>query len=571
MSSHRAGSLFKGLFVSVGAGALLGALGCASVLPPLTPPEAGGAAWRELVSKHVVLRTDRGEADAREALVELEQAYVALHEIGFPSVSIDGSRILVVHFDRERDYKKLMPPATAGVFMSRLPNDLFPEPTMVVRGKLDAAARGTFLHEITHMFVHKSLPGAPTWLNEGLAQYWETLAVEDGGAIVGRPIVERRAWAQTRWSSERVGVFMQLKVPVGSVPTVIDLTAMRPGEFYLWRADPKDPTLEEARRGTTNYLGAWGLVHMLLHDPVYQPRFDSMMEHMGKSVPAQRAWELAIAGVDAEEMETAYRQHMLNKFETMVLRTPYEHPEVAIEVSRVLPPAEVHVLWARLQPWRDPDLPAARADMEAALKLGEGSAEVSFWGGVFRARTGDLAAAEEAMQAAVAAQPKETRYLHGLAWLLRERALKEGASPESGRRADEAMARLAKVASSGSELNTLASNAMLLQRWDEALSFARRAVSADPACRFCFATLGKVLFAKKDYGAAVAAQQIAVSMVPDGARMPAEEAKLREYVEEARKQAEGTPAPEKAPAPEKKPGEAGAAEKAGAEGKPGAK
>ena len=571
MSSHRAGSLLKGLFVSVGAGALLGALGCASVLPPLTPPEAGGAAWRELVSKHVVLRTDRGEADAREALVELERTFVALHDVGFSQVGIEGSRIVAVHFDRERDYLKFEPAGTAGAFLWRLPNDLEAEPTMLVWGTLDVTARATLQHELTHLFVRASLAGLPPWMSEGLAQYWETLSVENGSAFVGRPLVKMRAWAQSNWMSERVGAFMQSKVPVGAVPSVVDLASMSAGDFYVWGRDPNNPSLDTLKSRTTHYLGAWGLVHLLMHDPAYQPRLDSMMEQMAGGVAPRRAWELALAGVNAEEMETAYRQHMLNKFETMVLRTAYQHPAVAIEAERVMDPAEVHLLWARLRPWRGDDLPAARADVEAAVKLAPGGVEVRFWSALFQARTGDLAAAEKELEEVIAAKPKEARYLTALALVRGKQASGQAPGSEAGLRFAEVMARLAKVAATGPELDMVAEYEAGRRRWDSARSFAERAVKVDPVCGSCFATLAVTLFAKQEYGAAAAAQQIALSLLPDGAQAPAEETKLREYVEAARKQAEGTPAPEKAPAPEKEPGEAGAAEKAGAEGKPGAK
>ncbi len=35
-------------------------------------------------------------------------------------------------------------------------------------------------HELTHRFVHFYLPGAPRWLNEGLAKYYSTMVIEDG-------------------------------------------------------------------------------------------------------------------------------------------------------------------------------------------------------------------------------------------------------------------------------------------------------------------------------------------------------------------------------------------------------
>lgn len=529
---------------------LLATLGCTAALPPLTPPEAGGAPWREMVSKHVVLRTDRSDDDAREALVELEHAYVALREIGFPQVKIDGSRIVVVHFDRERDYLQTGPAGTAGVFSWKLPNDLSPEPTMVVWGTLDAQARSTLLHEVTHMFVRSSLAEVPTWFNEGLAQYYETLSVEEGSAIVGRPIRDKRAWARSEWTTERSGPFIQTKIPVGSVPSIDELVAMDASTFYVPGKDPNNPTLDELKKRSTNYVGAWGLVHLLMHDPAYQPRLDAWMEQMSGGVPPRRAWTAAVAGVDGEAFETAYRQHMLNKFETMVLKTPYAHPEVTAEISRTMEPAEVHVLWARLRPWSGPHLEMARADLETAVTLAPHSAEPNFWGGLLRARSGDFAGAERSIEAALAASPDSGRYLQGLALVRSQRAEGKAPGSEDVKRADDTMARLAKVASSGSELNTVASYQADRRRWDEALAFAQRAVKADPTCSQCFSTLALALFTNLKFGDAVAAQLMAISLLPDGMPATKHEAKLREYAEAARTHgADPSPAPAPASAP----------------------
>lgn len=516
---------------SIAAAALMATLGCTKILPPLTAPEAGGAPWRELVSKHVVLRTDREDEDAREALVELEQTIVALHDLAFPNVDIDNRRLLAVHFDRERDYTSFYRAGTAGTFVWRLPNDLEPEPTMIVWGKLDASARTTLQHELTHLFVRSSTAGLPPWLNEGLAEYYETLAVEDGHAYLGRPMQKARAWPQTQWRSERVGPIMRLLVPIGHVPPVADLVSMDQAAFYVWTDKGRQPTLDEQRKGISNYLGAFGLVHLLMHDPAYQPRYDRMMELAAQGSSPRAAWDTAFADVEAEELELAYRQHMLNihRFETMVLRTAYEHRNVTIDVNRVMDPAEVHLLWARLRPWsRDPE--TAKAEIATAVKLAPSSAEVAFWTGVFELRQGSLAAAASEMTAAVTAKPDDPRYLHGLAIAHRELATTPKADTDAAQREADAMARLGKLAKTGTELNTVADHHGRSGRWDEALVFAQRAVKADPTCFVCFVTLGEAFFAKQQPGDAAAAQTIALSLLPDGVEAPEEDARLRKYL-----------------------------------------
>lgn len=513
---------------------LLASLGCTRILPPLTAPEDGGPQWREMVSKHVILRTDRDEGDAREALTELEHTYAALHDIAFPQVNVDGSRIVVVHFNRERDYNQFSPAQTSGQFYWKLPNDLEAEPTMLVWGKLDASARATLQHELTHMFVRASLGGAPPWLNEGLAQYYETLEVSDGFAYVGRPLRKARAWPKTEWGQERSGVFMTATVPIGALPRVKDLVEMSSSQFYVWSDKGRQPTLDEGRAGTANYLGAYGLVHMILHEPEYQAKFDAMMELVSRGVPIRNAWQGSFDDVSTDELESDYRRHLLNRYETMVLKTPYALAPVAAELDRAMAPADVHVLWARLRPWGAAELALAREEIQRARALASTSAEVLFWSGRMRAAEGDAAGAQADLDAAVATKPKEPRYLEGLAVLYRRLRANDQADKDLAMKEQAAIARLAIVAVSGTELDTLADYHERSGHLDEALGYAQRAVKADPTCWTCFRSLGEILFQKKQFADAARVQTIALSLLPDGAQQPGEEAKLRTYLEAAR-------------------------------------
>jgi len=537
---------------SLALGALLGLAltGCTQIQPPLTPPEAGGAPWRELVSKHVILRTDRGEDDAKEALVDLEQTYGALHDVGFPQLDVAGSRIVVVHFDRQRDFERLEPANMAGIFSPRLPNDLYPEPTMIVWGKLDAAARTTLQHELTHMFARSSLGQMPTWFNEGLAEYYETLAIEDGFAYIGRPLQTKRAWASSSWTTKRNGAFMTTYVPIGYVPEVEKLTAMDPGAFYVWSDKGRQPTIDEVRQQTGNYLGAFGLVHLILQDPKYQPRFDKLMDGIGKSMPFSEAWTTAFQDADAAALETDYRQHLLNKFETMVLRTPLTLPKVEPERVRAMDPAEVHLIWARLRPFEGAELPAAQADVEAAKRLAPQNPEVLFVSAELSLRLGKVSDAAADIEAALTARPDDERFLLAAAKISDARSA--SASPDSRAalqaKADKLTERLAKVASSGASLDYLASHAGAAGKPDEALAFAQRAVKADPTCAGCFATLGALFFARKDYVSAVRATQTALSLLPDGARDEDLEAQYKLHFEAAMKN-QKRDKPEKAPDP----------------------
>lgn len=536
-----------GRWRSLGSVALLAAaLGCTRIQPALTPPEAGGAPWRELTSTHVILRTDREEADAREALVELEQTFMALHDMGFPQLDVKNRHIVVVHFARQRDYERFEKASTAGIFHASLPNDIYPEPTMVVWGRLDASARTTLQHELTHMFAHAALGPMPVWFSEGIAQYYETLAVEDGYAYVGRPMLTMRAWAGSGWKSVRNGAFMTTYVPISYVPEVAQLTSMDPPAFYVWTDRGRQPVLDEERHALGNYLGAFGLVHLALQDQRYQPKFDKMMELIGQSKPFIDAWSSAFSDVSASQFEQDYRQHLLNRFETMVLRTPYKLVEVQVASEREIAPADVHVLWARLRPWKGADLAASKADVDAAKGLAPESPEVIALEAEMAIQAGQMEDAGRRLDKALGARPDDEHLLLVdllIAWSI---ARQKAPNAELDKEGQSRIGALIHAAKSGVAFNFLARYHNSIGKSDVALVFAKRAVKADPTCVRCFATLGQLLFASGDTAAGLRATETALSLLPDGVRddqLETQRAAQREAVKNAKPDAPKPDAP----------------------------
>ncbi len=60
--------------------------------------------------------------------------------------------------------------------------------------KEDDDVAQTILHESSHVLLHQLSPASPVWLHEGLAQYFQTLKVQDNGRVVvsALPDAERR-------------------------------------------------------------------------------------------------------------------------------------------------------------------------------------------------------------------------------------------------------------------------------------------------------------------------------------------------------------------------------------------
>jgi hypothetical protein len=155
------------------------------------------------------------------------------------------------------------------VFFSKLALDLERQPTMLVSGDLtveggprdtmppvldpcpsrasmdpscwgsrgsspttEARAEQTFVHELVHELMHRALGETPPWLNEGMAQYFSTLRLEDDRAVLGDPSPDATA------------------VPPSLLPTVSELTGADRDRFVPtdWvRAIARDAESTEGR------------------------------------------------------------------------------------------------------------------------------------------------------------------------------------------------------------------------------------------------------------------------------------------------------------------------------------
>ena len=98
----------------------------------------------------------------------------------------------------------------------------------------EAAVRQAVLHEYVHLLTAEQSPGAPAWLDEGLAEFWSATVVEDNRVIVGRAVAQHVATLR-RWQPLR----RTLRQPRG------ELTA-------------------DSEPAAVFYAQSWAMVHYLL-------------------------------------------------------------------------------------------------------------------------------------------------------------------------------------------------------------------------------------------------------------------------------------------------------------------
>ncbi len=518
-------------------------LGCASLRPPLTPPSRGGAAWSEVSSAHFVLRTDADPADALAMTAQFERLWTALaHVTRRPPVA--AAKIELVRFERRKDMFEIMghKPAFRAYFTSQLPGDLEPRPTLVLpREDLADENRETFLHELTHRFLHERFASLPVWLNEGLAQYHETLRAGPSGIVLGEIGGVDFSDRSVFWESSR-GNDSTLQVPAYRAPKVWDLINDDWTLFYAAAAsaDPTQPSQKEREQQTLNYAAAYKLVHYFLNGPdaADRARFASFLAAVERGERARGAF-LETFGAELPRLEEAFHRYLTATGLNVRNVNDPGGPTPAPVTARTMSDAEIHLLWARLLP-RDKDtLPAVRRELDEALASEPGSPEVHYFRALFSLGQDQLDEAGRELDAALAARPDEPRYLLArVAWHERHEQGAASTVPT------ELLDHLVRTATSASQLRGAAYHLRLQGRVEEGFRLIDWALAADPLCWACQETRALLLADAGKLDLAVAAMDRVMVLLPETAPV-ADVVALRRKMEVARSAAAAGPPPQR--------------------------
>lgn len=140
---------------------------------------------------------------------------------------------------------------------------------------------GIVLHEYVHHIVNQNLPGVPRWLNEGLAEYYSSFAVEGSHAVIGRAVQRHLGWWRR---NHEVSVTEVLGEDAGApVHSLGDA-----GRFYAV---------------------SWGLAHYLMSRPEGASLLASYLEAVSSGANRADAL-LLLLDVSASELEDLLRGYV---------------------------------------------------------------------------------------------------------------------------------------------------------------------------------------------------------------------------------------------------------------------
>jgi hypothetical protein len=307
---------------------LIAVTGCSAFQSGSGASKKGGA-WREIRTPHFVLRTDGDSDDARRALAEFETAYEVLHAILFAGDPGAATPMRVVLFEHGADLHQFIPAGAVAAFYSPPPNDPDGEAVMLLETSVSDEARRMFVHEMTHAFIARCFSQVPIWLNEGLAEYFETIRIESGRAVVGDPV-------------------HGYEISANQMPSLGALLRADAATFYAGR---QAHSVEGSYQQTSYYVGAWYLVHMFMHAKgEYRGRFHDFLDALKRREAAASAWARSFDEAVSRRLAADYLEYQrTDSLEAGFVAIDLESIDRRDWVERSMTAEEVQRLWGRLR------------------------------------------------------------------------------------------------------------------------------------------------------------------------------------------------------------------------------
>jgi tetratricopeptide (TPR) repeat protein len=206
----------------------------------LASPATASAKWTRLSSRHFVFVGDASERDIRNIARRLEQFREVVGRVLSDEATRSPVPTIVVVFENDRSFTPFKPmfqgkPADVAGYFAGTEDVNY----IAVNAEQDGQAFGLIFHEFAHVLIGNAVALPPAWINEGLAEFYETFESSNGGktAMLGMP-------------SARNLQLLKAHTTLLPIAQLIDV-------------DHASPMYNERDRRGLFYAQSWALVHYL--------------------------------------------------------------------------------------------------------------------------------------------------------------------------------------------------------------------------------------------------------------------------------------------------------------------
>jgi hypothetical protein len=237
-------------------------------------PATEQSPWREIHSPHYTVITDAGEKKGTEIALRFEQMRAAFATLLMKDRLNEPVPLTILAFRNDKDYYQSAPlrqgqPIDVPGFL--LPSE---DQNFIVLNLLEEESWRAVAHDFAHLLIDYNYPPVPGWFDEGLAEYFSSIRLDDK------------------------------KYEIGGDPELHSLTELLSNQTWLALPDllttkHDTSTYDEGPHGTMFYAQSWMLMHYLLHEK-------NLVEN--HHVPVEQAIQKAY-GVTSAQFDQAVKDY----------------------------------------------------------------------------------------------------------------------------------------------------------------------------------------------------------------------------------------------------------------------
>jgi hypothetical protein len=265
-------------------------------------PAAEPSLWFEIHSAHYTVITDAGEKKGSEVALRFEQMRAVFATLLMKERLNEPVPLTILAFKNDKNYyqsaplKQGQPIDVPGFF---LPGE---DQNFIVLNLFEAESWRAVAHEFAHLLLNYNYPPVPGWFDEGLAEYFSSIRLNDKTYEIGSDPELTPLFAQDLLENQH-----EARNPPKS------LTELLSGQVWLALPDlltmkHDTSTYTEGTHHTLFYAQSWMTMHYLLHEkklPETGTYFDLVEnQHMPVDQAIQKAY-----GVTAAQFDQAVKDY----------------------------------------------------------------------------------------------------------------------------------------------------------------------------------------------------------------------------------------------------------------------
>jgi len=266
------------------------------VLLSTSSPAAEQSPWLEIHSAHFTVITDAGDKRGREVALRFEQMRAVFATLLMKDRLNEPLPLTILAFKNDKNYYQTAPlhqgqPIEVPGFF--LPGE---DRNFIILNLFEEESWRAVAHNFAHLLLNYNYPPVPGWFDEGLAEYFSSIRVDNKQVDIGSDPELQSSFTEDLLQNQR-----EVRNPPKS------LTELLGGQVWLALPDlltmkHDTSTYTEGTHHTLFYAQSWMTVHYLLHEkklPETGTYFDLVEnQHVPVDEAIQKAYGVTVVQFD---------------------------------------------------------------------------------------------------------------------------------------------------------------------------------------------------------------------------------------------------------------------------------